>query len=223
SFQYITKASDFLGFTIQRDSILYHTFLHHPLYKDSMTRCMDHNKQIAINQSKEASSMFAEIDSLVAIDQRHNQIRQQIGTDNKDYPKEDSLFYEDYYNYIRKNGYPGFWLSGTDMLALLNVHIWPGEQALRFNELFREEYEKGKMESAAYAMFLDRLFFEAYGKCGLGMYSGRFCSENLDENYLTIIQNRFYCGYSPFFKSPRQYFMFNMDETSLIPYLEKID
>ena len=228
--KYLILAAHYpIGFNkliIQKDSFLFEELNKSESLKQIYEKTIKENEEIR-NAFMDSSFRIKnkEISNWVDSDQYYTKLRSEywaktvVGSEKRRIQQnEDSMFYERYYNYILKNGYPGFWISNTDILQTVNVHIFAGDQGMRFKKLLYSEYLKGNMLTDEFAYFLDRNEFWTNQKCGLALYSGEFCF--IDKDWKIIAENRLKYGMSIFFKGPRRIYNRDMNPSKLLNYID---
>jgi len=211
--QYLELAAcEPIGFNdiiIRSDSAFYHTLQSRPEWAERLQQLLYNNEQIRRQFEEEVQSPLRKtIRQWCDSDQYYTRIRAEYLKLPEDNPLRqfavyaDSMFYNRYYDYIKIHGYPGYWVSNTDELSSVNVHILPGEQATRFKQLFITELEQGRAAIHEIMWFLN-LCMSTKGECALGLSPEEKCYlEDIDK----IAALRLEYGMNVFLYEPRRRF-----------------
>lgn len=227
---YLKAASELpIGFNmydIKSDSTYYSMLISNPGWNKILEEAIDANKVI-VDKFNADPAIFEKvhyINELNDSDQYYNKLRQVSSAlpegdiRRRNYAISDSLFFERYYSYIVKNGYPGFWVTRTDILTFVNAHVYWPVLYYKFKKLWLEELDKGNMLPTELAQIVDRFEYATKHKCGIGVYPSDYCDAETD--WKKIVTLRLQYGISPYFPEPRRQYNKNLVLNRTVQYID---
>lgn len=112
----------------------------------------------------------------------------------------DSIKQVEFLNYIKTNGYPGIFSSGTDLTASILNRI-NESLYIEYEQVLFEELKKGHIQPYFYGLMVDVSGCRLNNKSYYGTTDPtQYCQPSGNE----IIHNRLTIGMSPYFKDPRK-------------------
>jgi hypothetical protein len=116
---------------------------------------------------------------------------------------QDSINQNQFLEYINREGYPGIYKSGTDIIATVLLHI-NCHFFIRYKELLMKELRKGNIQPFYFASMVDRINCHCYGESFFSAYKmGNSIGKCLNLNQEEIVNNRKKIGLSTYFYGPR--------------------